>query len=438
MKTMGRENPALRVSVPRTMRWAMKCAKPTWSAASLNATRTKIGALLLGLFLGGCGWAQEPVLITQSPAVPVVVGAARTDVYLPLLHGQRVAVVTNQTGMIGNTHLVDSLVALKVKVTKVFAPEHGFRGDADAGEHVKDQRDPRTNLPVISLYGKNKKPTAVQLADVDVLLFDIQDVGVRFYTYISTLHYVMEAALENGKKVIVLDRPNPNGFYVDGPVLDKAYSSFVGMHPVPVVHGMTIGEYARMINGEGWLKSGRKCDLTVIECTGYDHGQFYQLPVKPSPNLPNASSVYLYPSLGLFEGTIVSVGRGTDRPFQCIGYPGDPVGQFHFTPVSMPGAKDPPYKGKECIGIDLQAYGGFQSRMEKRLRLHWLIGLYREAPDKPAFFNSFFDKLVGGPDLRERIVRGEDEDTIRATWQPALQAFMKVRQKYLLYDDFVP
>lgn len=367
-----------------------------------------------------------------------MVGAERTDVYIPLLHGQRIAVVTNQTGMIGSTHIVDSLVALKVKVTKVFAPEHGFRGDADAGEHVKDQRDPRTNLPVISLYGKNKKPTAAQLADVDVLLFDIQDVGVRFYTYISTLHYVMEAAQENGRKVIVLDRPNPNGFYVDGPVLDKAYISFVGMHPVPIVHGMTIGEYARMINGEGWLKSARKCDLTVVECTGYEHGQFYQLPVKPSPNLPNASSVYLYPSLGLFEGTMVSVGRGTDRPFQCIGYPGNMVGQYHFTPVSMPGAKDPPYKGKECIGIDLQAYGGFQSRMERRLRLHWLIGFYREAADKPAFFNSFFDKLVGGPDLRERIVRGEDEDTIRASWQPALQAFMKVRQKYLLYDDFVP
>jgi len=438
MMTMGRENPALWVSVPRTMRWAMKCAKPTVCGVPLKATRTKIGALVMGLFLAGDGLAQGPVLITQTPSVPVVVGAERTAVYLPLLHGQRVAVVTNQTGMIGSTHLVDSLVALKVKVTKVFAPEHGFRGDADAGAHVKDQRDLRTGLPIISLYGKNKKPTTAQLADVDVLLFDIQDVGVRFYTYISTLHYVMEAAQEGGKKVIVLDRPNPNGFYVDGPLLDKAYASFVGMHPVPLVHGMTIGEYARMINGEGWLKSARKCDLTVIECTNYDHRHFYQLPVKPSPNLPNTSSVYLYPSLGLFEGTVVSVGRGTDRPFQCIGYPGYNVGQYHFTPESSPGATNPPYKGKECVGIDLQAYGGFQSRMEKRIRLHWLIGFYREAADKPSFFNSFFDKLVGGSDLRERIVRGEDEDTIRASWQPGLQAFMKVRQKYLLYDDFVP
>ena len=367
-----------------------------------------------------------------------MVGAARTDAYLPLLHGLRVAVVTNQTGMIGEVHLVDTLLALKVNVTKVFAPEHGFRGDADAGEHVKDQRDVRTKLPVISLYGKNKKPTAAQLADVDLLLFDIQDVGVRFYTYISTLHYVMEAAMENGKKVIVLDRPNPNGFYVDGPVLDMAHTSFVGMHPVPLVHGMTIGEYAQMINGEGWLKSARHCDLTVIPCSGYDHGRMYTLPIKPSPNLPNASAVYLYPSLGLFEGTVVSVGRGTDRPFQCIGYPGSPVGQYQFTPKSMPGAKAPPYLGKVCTGIDLQAYGAFQSRMEKRMRLHWLIGNYREAANNGAFFNSFFDNLAGGPDLRERIVRGQDEDIIRDSWKPALQAFMKVRKKYLLYDDFMP
>ncbi len=439
MNTMGLENAVLRSFVPRTMRWAMKCAKPTVERVRRVALAAKIGALLAGLLVACGSDAQEPVLISQGPVErPVVVGAERTEQYLPLLHGQRVGVVTNQTGTIGRAHLVDSLLALKVAVAKVLAPEHGFRGDADAGEHVKDQRDVRTGLPVVSLYGKNKKPTAAQLADVDVLLFDIQDVGVRFYTYISTLHYVMEAARESGKKVIVLDRPNPNGFYVDGPVLDKAFTSFVGMHPVPIVHGMTIGEYARMINGEGWLTGGLKCDLTVIPCAGWDHRQFYQLPVRPSPNLPNASAVYLYPSLGLFEGTVVSVGRGTDRPFQCIGYPGSVVGQYHFTPVSMPGAKDPPYKGRECTGIDLQAYGGFQSRMEKRLRLHWLIGSYREASDKAGFFNSFFDKLAGGPDLRERVLRGEDEDTIRASWQPALHAFMKVRQKYLLYDDFVP
>ena len=366
----------------------------------------------------------------------MITGAERTKEYLPHLVGKRVAVVTNQTGRIGNTHLVDSLVALKVNVVKVFAPEHGFRGDADAGAHVQDQRDPRSGLPVVSLYGSKHKPTPAQLAEVDVLVFDIQDVGVRFYTYISTLHYVMEAAAEQGKKVVVLDRPNPNGFYVDGPVLDKAYTSFVGMHPVPLVHGMTMGEYARMINGEGWLKGGRACELVVVACTSYDHKVFYDLPVKPSPNLPDMAAVFLYPSLGLFEGTVVSVGRGTDRPFQCIGYPGNPVGQFHFTPVSMPGAKDPPHKGEACTGIDLREYGAFQSRMEKRLRLHWLIGFYKEAPDKATFFNSFFDKLAGGPDLRERIVRGEDEETIRTSWKPALDEFLKVRAKYLLYADF--
>jgi uncharacterized protein YbbC (DUF1343 family) len=399
--------------------------------------QAKIAALLLALG-PMTGIAQVlPVVQVVHEAVPVVTGAERTTAYLPLVSGKRVAVVTNATGRIGTSHLVDSLLALDVNVVKVFAPEHGFRGDADAGEHVKDQRDATTGLPLVSLYGSNKKPSAAQLADVDVLLFDIQDVGVRFYTYISTLHYVMEAAAETGKAVVVLDRPNPNGFYVDGPVLDMAHRSFVGMHPVPLVHGMTVGEFARMINGEGWLAGGRRCDLTVIACQGYDHDTVYELPVRPSPNLPNMSSIYLYPSLGLFEGTIVSVGRGTDRPFQCIGYPGNPIGDFTFTPVPMPGAKEPPHKGKECRGIDLREYGAFHSRMERRIRLHWLIGLYRDAPAPDRFFlaNGFFDKLAGGPDLRLRIQAGEDEETIRASWQPGLRDFMKVRAKYLLYDD---
>ena len=252
------------------------------------------------------------------------------------------AVVTNQTGRIGTTHLVDSLLALKVNVVKVLAPEHGFRGDADAGEHVKDGRDARTGLPLISLYGDNKKPKPEQLNDVDVLVFDIQDVGVRFYTYISTLHYVMEAAAEQHKQLVVLDRPNPNGFYVDGPVLEPANSSFVGMHPVPLVHGMTMGEYAGMINGEGWLSNKVRCDLQVITCLAYDHAMFYELPVRPSPNLPNMAAVYLYPSLGLFEGTPVSVGRGTTKPFQIIGFPGCTVGVADFTPQSLPGAKNRP------------------------------------------------------------------------------------------------
>ncbi len=429
MTTIGLENRVESEPSPRTMRRAMKCAKPMWNRAKIACT------LLLVPALWTVCTAQSAVLVSHS-GPEVITGAERTAEYLPLLAGKRVAVVTNQTGRIGNAHLVDSLVALKVDVVKVFAPEHGFRGDADAGAHVQDQRDPRSGLPVVSLYGSKNKPTLPQLADVDVLLFDIQDVGVRFYTYISTLHYVMEAAAEQGKKVVVLDRPNPNGFYVDGPTLDKAHTSFVGMHPVPLVHGMTIGEYARMVNGEGWLKGGRVCDLDVIACAGYDHKVFYELPVKPSPNLPDMAAVYLYPSLGLFEGTVVSVGRGTDRPFQCIGYPGNPVGQFRFTPVSGPGSKEPPHKGAECTGLDLREYGAFQSRMEKRLRLHWLIGFYKEASDKATFFNAFFDKLAGGSDLRERIVRGEDEETIRTSWRPALDAFMKVRAKYLLYADF--
>ncbi len=413
------------------MKWAtFTGGKARWAAAKIGACLTAV------LVFVACGRTQA-VQVGEEPSSAtskeLLVGAQRTNEFLPLLEGKRVAVVTNQTGLIGSRHLVDSLISLRVNVVKVFAPEHGFRGEADAGEHVKDGKDSRTGLPLVSLYGANKKPKPEQLADVDVILFDIQDVGVRFYTYIGTLHYVMEAAVENGKSVLVLDRPNPNGFYVDGPVLDMAHSSFVGMHPVPLVHGMTVGEFARMINGEGWLKGGKPCDLTVIPCANYDHATTYELPVRPSPNLPNAASVYLYPSLGLFEGTIVSVGRGTDIPFQCIGYPGNPVGRYTFTPAPKPGAKDPPHKGKMCTGLDLQEFGAIQSRLEKRINLKWLIGLYGEAPDKSEFFTPFFDKLAGGPQLREQVVAGMDEEAIRATWREGLTRFAKVRAKYLLY-----
>jgi uncharacterized protein YbbC (DUF1343 family) len=385
---------------------------------------------------GQPGYGQSVIRVVQDTGI--VIGAERTAEYFPLLANERVAVVTNQTGRIGDVHLVDSLLKVGIQVVKVFAPEHGFRGEADAGEHVKDQRDVRTGLPLVSLYGSNKKPTSAQLTDVDVLLFDIQDVGVRFYTYIGTLHYVMEAAAEQGKRVVVLDRPNPNGHYVDGPVLEMASRSFVGMHPVPLVHGMTVGEFASMINGEGWLKDGLRCDLVVITCMGYDHEKMYVPPVRPSPNLPNISAIHLYPSLGLFEGTVVSVGRGTDKPFQCIGYPGNPVGDHQFTPMPTPGAKDPPHKGKLCRGIDLSEYGLVHARLDQMVRLHWLIGLYREAPDKSGFFlsNGFFDKLAGGPDLRKRIQAGEDENAIRDSWQNGIRVFMDVRKRYLLYDDF--
>lgn len=366
----------------------------------------------------------------------IVTGAERIAQYLPIVKGKRVAVVTNQTGVIGGAHLVDSLLALQVDIVKVFAPEHGFRGTADAGEHVANERDKRTGLPLISLYGKNKKPQPEQLQDVDVVLFDIQDVGVRFYTYVGTLHYVMEACADERKPLILLDRPNPNGFYVDGPVLDTAFRSFVGMHPVPLVHGMTIGEFARMISGERWLKGGVTCDLTVVPCLGYTHDSHYALPVKPSPNLPNAAAVYLYPSLGLFEGTVVSVGRGTDQPFQCIGYPGCGQGSFRFTPKAMPGAKDPPYKDQECTGIDLREYGTFITRLEPAVHLHWLIGMYSGAADRSEFFIPFFDKLAGGPALREAIQRGDDEERIRASWAADLSVFKQMRQKYLLYEDF--
>lgn len=419
------------------MRLAMKCAKPMWM-------RAKVAALLrsasVALLLVGCGEgipAQVPAVVVEpsSPEVSVVMGAERTNAYVPSLKGQRVAVVTNHTGMVGSMHLVDTLVGSKVNVVKVFAPEHGFRGTADAGEHVPNERDPRTGIPVVSLYGKNKKPTQAQLADVDVVLFDIQDVGVRFYTYISTLHYVMEACAERGIRLVVLDRPNPNGFFVDGPVLDTAFRSFVGMHPVPLVHGMTIGEYARMINGEGWLQGGLPCQLDVITCLGYDHATLYTLPIKPSPNLPNMSAIHLYPSLGLFEGTPVSVGRGTDKPFQCIGFPGCTLGEYSFTPRSMPGAKDPPHKDQRCQGLDLAEYGSFISRLQPQVQLHWLIGMYQASADKARFFTPFFDKLAGGADLREAIARGDDETTIRASWKPALDAFRTTRAKYLLYQD---
>ncbi len=392
------------------------------------------------LAIAGChGPAPAQVPAAHASAVVgyanarVRTGAERTDRYVSVLLGQRVAVVTNQTGMIGPVHLVDSLLSIGVDIKKVFAPEHGFRGDASAGEQVADERDKRTGLPLVSLYGKNKKPSPAQLADVDFLLFDIQDVGVRFYTYISTLHYVMEAAAENNKPLFVLDRPNPNGFYVDGPVLDTAFRSFVGMHPVPLVHGMTIGEYAQMINGQHWLKDGVQCNLTVIPCTGYDHSTYYELPVRPSPNLPNMAAVYLYPALGLFEGTIVSVGRGTDKPFQCIGFPGCTLGDYSFIPRSTPGAVDPPHQGQVCTGLDLSSFGEIYSRADPRLSLQWLIGMYQACPDRAVFFNSFFSKLAGSASLRHAVEQGSTEDEIRASWQQDLEAFKEMRTPYLLY-----
>lgn len=363
-------------------------------------------------------------------------GVQRSAEYLPLLIKKRVAIVANHSSFIGNSHLVDSLLALNIKVVKIFCPEHGFRGDADAGEDIKNQKDKKTGLPLISLYGKHNKPQPAELKDVDIVVFDIQDVGVRFYTYISTLHYVMEACAQNKKPLIVLDRPNPNGYYIDGPVLQSKFKSFVGIHPVPIVYGMTIGEYALMINGEGWLDKSIKCDLKVINLVGYEHSDLYQLPIKPSPNLPNMPAVYMYPSLALFEGTVISVARGTGFPFQAIGHP-DVKGPFSFTPVSTPGAsKNPPYEGKECHGVDLREFGDIFIRNNRSLYLYWLIGMYQNYPEKANFFNNYFNSLAGNDQLMQQIKAGKSEEEIRKTWTEELETFKIIRKKYLLYTDF--
>lgn len=367
----------------------------------------------------------------------IKVGADRTTEYLPLLKGKSVAVVANQSSIIKNTHLVDSLISLKVSVKKVFCPEHGFRGLVDAGEKVDSEKDKKTGLNIISLYGKNnKKPKPEDLKGVDVVIFDIQDVGVRFYTYLSTLHYVMEACAENKKQLILMDRPNPNGHYIDGPVLEDAYKSFLGLHPVPIVYGMTIGEYAQMINGEGWLKGGVKCDLKVITLNNYSHNDMFELAVRPSPNLPNMSAVYLYPSLGLFEGTVISVGRGTDLPFQIIGSPDLTKANYTFTPQPKPGAMEPKYKGVLCRGHNLSEFGKEYMKDIKRIYLFWLIGTYANTTDKTKFFDENFNFHAGNSTLQQQIKDGVKEEVIQKSWEPEIAKFKVVRKKYLLYKDF--
>lgn len=362
-----------------------------------------------------------------------ILGGARMNLYLDSLKGKRIAIVGNQTSVIGKTHLVDTLLSLGVNIKKVFSPEHGFRGNADAGEKVGSSIDEKTKLPLISLYGKNKKPHPDQLADIDIVIYDIQDVGVRFYTYISTLHYVMEACAENKKPLIVLDRPNPNGHYVDGPVLEMSQRSFVGMDPVPIVYGMTIGEYALMVNGEFWLSDSLQCNLWIVPCKYYLHKSKYIVPVAPSPNLRSETAITLYPSLCLFEATTVSIGRGTDRPFEVYGHPMFPYKGFSFTPISCFGAKSPLCENKLCNGYDLQ------SSMKKRsyeINLNWIInakmllGDSIEFIDQPAFFN----RLAGNTLLKQQILSGMSAKDIRATWKPGLDDFKKIRQKYLLYD----
>jgi len=377
-----------------------------------------------------------PSTTCAQPNKIITVGAERTGLYLSLLKGKSVAVVANQTSMIKETHLVDSLLTLGVQVKKVFSPEHGFRGAYDAGAHVSNYKDKKTGLPIVSLYGDHNKPTVDDLAGVEVVVFDIQDVGVRFYTYISTMHYVMEACAENGITFLLLDRPNPNGFYVDGPMMEDEFVSFVGLHPVPLVHGMTMAEYAKMINGQGWLKGGVKCKIIHILCERYSHRDFYQLPVKPSPNLPNMTSVYLYPSLGLFEGTFISVGRGTDKPFQVIGHPKMENGNYTFKPKSVPGAKNPPFKGKTCSGHDLSKFGDLILKGYGKIYLYWLTGAYKDSPDKSKFFNSYFNRLAGNSTLKQQIIDQLTEDVITASWKADIDKFKKIRKGYLLYPDF--
>ncbi len=360
---------------------------------------------------------------------PLMTGAEQLPLYLPDLQGKRVAMVVNHTSLVGRTHLVDTLLASGVKVVKIFAPEHGFRGEAANGEHVANETDQKTGLPLVSLYGSNKKPTPAQLSNADVVLFDIQDVGARFYTYISTMHYVMEACAENNKLCLVLDRPNPHGYYYDGPLMQPQYKSFIGMHPVPIVHGLTVGELAQMINGEGWLANSVKCNLKVVKNTQYTHQTRYVLPVRPSPNLPTEVSIRLYPSICLFEGTPVSQGRGTSFPFQVIGSPNPKNGPFTFTPMPTPASKNPPQQGKRCYGLDLRQDTTYH------FTLRYLLDFYQKADNKSTFFTPFFEKLAGTEVLRKQIQEGKTESEIRASWQPELQKYGAMRRKYLLYPE---
>jgi uncharacterized protein YbbC (DUF1343 family) len=381
--------------------------------------------VICSLLSFSCGGSIQNDLIT---------GVEQPDRYLHLLQNKNVGLVVNHTSLSGEIHLVDFLRQQNVNVKKIFAPEHGFRGDASAGAKIEDGIDAQTGIPVVSLYGNNHKPTPENLADLDVLIFDIQDVGARFYTYISTMHLVMEACAENGKPLLVLDRPNPNGDYIAGPILEPKFKSFVGMHPIPIVHGCTVGELAQMINGEGWLENARKCDLTVIPVQNYSHKMNYSLPVKPSPNLPNDLSVRLYPSICFFEATSVSEGRGTDFPFQVLGGLKPELGDFRFTPRSIPGVADnPQHEGKTCYGIDLR-----ELEEIPEFTLEFFMNFYNKFEDEKEFLTRerWFNLLAGTDKLIKQIRQGMSEKEIKESWQPQLNQYKQMRKKYLLYPDF--
>ena len=376
---------------------------------------------LFFLFLG-----NTLVSIAQTH---IVYGATQLESYNKILQQENVGVVAHQASLLNpKTHLIDTLLSLNVNIIKVFAPEHGFRGDADAGESVSDQKDLKTGLPILSLYGSNKKPSKESLKGISIMLFDLQDVGVRFYTYISTLHYVMEACAENEIPLIVLDRPNPNANYIDGPVLEEDCKSFVGMHSVPIVYGMTIGEYAKMINGEGWLSDGIKCDLRVVPLKNYTHQTPFEIPLRPSPNLPNAHSIALYPSLCLLEPTVISVGRGTEMQFQIYGHPKLPKTNFSFTPIPNYGSKNPKLQNQLCHGSDLRNID-----YPKKIELKWLIQAYSDFPDKEHFFKKGFNRIAGNKRLQMQLVQGLGEEQIRKTWEKDLEKFQNIRKKYLIY-----
>jgi uncharacterized protein YbbC (DUF1343 family) len=420
-------------------------------------------AFLISILSISCTAQKTPLKTTSATTSPIVPGAERLSVYLPLLKGKTVGIFANQTSMVGNTHLVDTLKKLGVSIKVIFGPEHGFRGTADAGEKVSNYIDKETGIPVVSLYGSKRRPSIEDVKDVDILLFDIQDVGVRFYTFISSLEEFMNAAFEYGKPLMILDRPNPNGFYVDGPVLEPKYKSFVGMQPVPVVYGMTIGEYAMMLSGEKWLseKANQRSEyykvaknsppdtlfhFTVIKCGNYTHNSKYQLPVKPSPNLPEIQSIYWYPSTCYFEGTVLSEGRGTDKPFEIFGHPSLPKDLYKFTPVSTEGAKDPKLKNQVCYGWNISGTPDqVLKKVNNKIQLKYLLDAYRLFPDKESFFiktksgdmdQSFFNKLAGNATLMQQIKAGASETEIRKSWEPKLSQFKSIRRKYLLYPDF--
>ena len=409
--------------------------------------------LFVFMFIISAGCAQTPV--QQNTRTGIVTGADRMEVYLPLLKGKSVAVFANQTSMVKNTHLVDTLLKSGIKIVKIFGPEHGFRGNANAGEHVENAIDNTTEIPIVSLYGDHKKPTPDDFKGVDVLVFDIQDVGVRFYTYISSLQYFLEAALENHKPLMILDRPNPNGFYIDGPVMEDDFRSFIGMQAVPVVYGMTIGEYGLMLAGENWLSStANKINaynvtteptadtpfhVTVIKCKNYDHHTKYVLPVSTSPNLKEMQSVYLYPSTCFFEGTVLSEGRGTDKPFQIFGHPNLPKNLYSFTPKPNEGSKSSKCFYQVCYGWNIS--GSTEKILQKldgKIQLGYLLDAYKLFPGKDSFFlkNNFFNKLAGNDKLMQQIKDGKSETEIKKSWEPALAAFKETRKKYLLYKDF--